>query len=192
MEWLMKKVKIKTRLVILTGGLVFIVSCLLPGMIPLSSLDLPAMEKNVDMLIETLNGEDWVSLYELALEHYPASELAHPFRHTYTVAVDNELPVYFNVGRCTTSEEILQQNYEHINVSMYINDNELGTDVVHPISYKLTNGFVCNDYGVLLSDWPAGIYVLKSVVTLNEAINDGIVDYEPGDYITEFTVTVEE
>lgn len=60
------------------------------------------------------------------------------------------------------------------------------------ISYTLSDGKTCLDFGILFSDWPAGTYRLKAEVVFTEPINDGFGDYEAGDYIYEYTVTVAE
>jgi len=41
-----------------------------------------------------------------------------------------------------------------------------------------------------MSEWPAGEYRLKAVATFDEKINDGFSDYDPGDYIYEYAVSV--
>jgi hypothetical protein len=180
-------------------GLIFVsmllmVSCLLPGMIPLTpipTVPMPVMEKNADTHLERLKGTDWAYLQALAEEKYTEANFAKPGTLTFTVKITNDTPTYFNYGWCTTSEEILKQNFEHIMVRLYFNDDELGTDVVHPVSYTRTDGLVCLDIGVLMSDWPAGNYKLESAVTFDEKINDGLDDYEAGDYIHQYNVTVE-
>lgn len=63
---------------------------------------------------------------------------------------------------------------------------------MHSLSFTLSDGKVCNDFGALLSDWPAGTYQLKAAATFDERINDGFADYDPGDYVMEFSVTVNE
>ena len=180
-------------------GLIFlsmflIVSCLLPGMIPLTpipTVPMPVMEKDADAHLEKLKGTDWVYLHALAEEKYTEADFAKPGTLTFTVKITNDKPTYFDYGWCTTTKEILKQNFEHITVSLYFNEQELGTDVVHPVSYTRTDGLVCLDIGVLMSDWPAGNYKLESAVTFDEKINDGLDDYEAGDYIHQYNVTVE-
>jgi hypothetical protein len=60
---------------------------------------------------------------------------------------------------------------------------------VHPVTYQLNDMF-CLDFVALLSDWPNGEYQLKAVATFDEKINDGAADFEAGDYIYEYNVTV--
>jgi hypothetical protein len=72
---------------------------------------------------------------------------------------------------------------------LYFNGDALPGDVVHPITYQLSD-MVCLDFVALLSDWPNGEYELRAVATFDEQINDGIADFEAGDYIYEYNVTV--
>jgi hypothetical protein len=159
-------------------------------MIPLPAEGLPKAETNTETVIETLNGDDWVPLRSLSPEEYSMDQVNQPGVLKFTATVTNEVPVYFNYGWCTTSEEVLQQNLEHIKVALFINDKQLTGDSIHVLSYSLSNGLVCSDVGTLLSEWQAGTYQLKTVATFNEAINDGMDDYKAGDYISEYIITV--
>jgi hypothetical protein len=64
--------------------------------------------------------------------------------------------------------------------------------VVHSVTYTRPDGFVCLDFGVMMHDWAPGEYQLAAVVTFKEKINDGAADFEAGDYIYEYNVTVQE
>lgn len=190
----MKAKEYMLRIVVIIGSALLLMSCLLPGMIPLTpvpTVPAPGMETNAETLIETLKGQDWVYLQSLAKEKYTEEDFAKPGILTFTVNITDDKPTYFNYGWCTTTEEILQQNFEHIKVTLYFNDKELGNDVVHPVSLKRADGLVCVDFGVMMSDWPNGTYKLEAVSTFDEKINDGLADYEAGDYISIYNVTVE-
>ena len=168
-------------------------SCLLPGMIPLENeptIPMPTMEKDGNALIEALKARDLVYLQALSKEQYTEAEFARPGMLTFTATVTNDKPTYFNYGWCTTTEEILQQNFEHIKIRLYFNGEELGKDVVHPITFTRSDGFVCIDFGVLISDWSPGEYQLETVATFEEKINDVAADFEAGDYVYQYNVTV--
>lgn len=183
-----------SKLVILLSGLLLI-SCLLPGMIPLNqepAAPMPVMEKDADKVIEVLNSGNYVRLEMFAEERYTEENVTKPGTLTLTVKLPNDQPVYFSYGWCTTTEEILRQNFEHINVKLSINDDELASDVVHPITYTRPDGLPCLDHGVLATEWPAGQYQVETAATFDEKINDGLADYEAGDYVFQYNVTVEE
>lgn len=169
-----------------------LLACQLPGMIPLSVASQPDMETDAESVIETLNGRDWVALQGLVEEQYSEDEYSKPGTLTYTAEVTNEVPVYFSYGWCTVDEATLQQNFEHITVSLSFDGSELGDSVVHPITFVEPGGLVCVDFGVLLSNWQPGEYELKAVATFDEVINDGLADYNAGDYVFVYNVTVSE
>src|SRR6188474_1973249 len=150
---------------ILSGLL--LISCLLPGMIPLDqkpAAPMPTMEKDADKVIEALNGKNYVRLEGLAQEQY-TEDLATPGTRTFTVKIIDEKPTYFGYGWCTTTEEILKQNVEHMKVKLYFNEDVLASDVVHPLSITRSDGLACVDFGVLMSEWTNGEYKLKAVAT---------------------------
>jgi len=183
-----------SKLMTIVISALLLMSCLLPGMIPLTPIPkapLPTMEKNADKVIEVLQGENWDRLDSLAQEQYTEEDFARPGTLTFTVNIIDDKPTYFNYGWCTVDEETLRQNFEHIDVRLYFNDDELGNDVVHNLSYTSANSLLCLDFGVLISEWPTGEYKLEAVATFNEKINDGLADYEAGDYIFVYNVTVE-
>lgn len=189
----MKARKYVSKPVVIVVSALLIMSCLLPGMIPLTPIPetpMPVMEKNADKIIEVLNGQDWHYLDALAQEQYKEEDLAQPGAFTFTVNITDNKPTYFNYGWCTTTEEILKQNFEHINVKLYFNGDELGSDVVHVITFTRADGLLCGSFGTLLSEWPTGEYKLEAVATFNEKINDGLADYDAGDYVFEYNVTV--
>ena len=185
-----------SKIIMIVLSMLFTMSCLLPGMIPLTpvpTVPAPVMETNSETLIETLQGQDWVYLQSLAQEEYTSEELDRktPGTLTFTIRVTDDTPTYFNYGWCTTTKEILQQNFEHIQVKLYFNEEQLGNDVVHPVQFTRPDGLVCVDFGVMMSEWPNGTYTLEAVSTFQETINDGIADYAAGDYIFVYNVTVE-
>ena len=182
--------KSRFGLIVLVICMPFMLACLyLQNMIQVPE---PKMEDNTDKVLEVLKGKDWVSLQSLAAETYTEEEYAKPGTLTFTAKVTNDKPVYFNYGWCAKDEPILRQNFEHITVQIYFNDGKLGSDVVHPISYTLTDGQHCLDFGILLSEWPAGEYHMKAAVNFDAKINDGFSDFDPGDYIYEYTIRVDE
>src|SRR5512133_378976 len=180
------------KLVMILSALLMM-ACLLPGMVPLKSQPkgpVPYMEKDANAVIKVLSGKDWHYLQALAKEQYADTDYAKPGTLTYTVNITDDQPVYFNYGWCAKDDGILQQNMQHIHVKLYFNGDELGKDVVQELSYTSADNMSCADFGVLTSEWTDGEYKLKAVATFDQKLNDGIGDYDPGDYIFEYNVTV--
>lgn len=178
---------------ILSGLLLMLMSCLLPGMIPLNgepAAAMPTMEKNADNVIKVLTSNNYVRLEALAKEQYTEQDFAKPGTLTFTVNITDDQPTYFSYGWCAVDDTTLQNNFQHIDVSLYFNEKKLGSDVVHTLSFTSANNLHCADFGVLISDWPNGEYKLKAVATFNDKINDGMADYAAGDYVFEYNVTV--
>ena len=182
---------LKTVVIVVSGLL--LTSCLLPGMIPLNpeptataepagtaepeaspvpAGSMPMMETDSNVVLESLQAQEGVHLAALAKERYGDADTTQPGTLTYTVNITDDRPTYFNYGWCTTTEEILQQNFEHIKIALYFNGEPLRSDVVHPITYQLNDMF-CLDFMALLSNWPNGEYQLIAVATFDEKINDG-------------------
>ena len=170
-----------------------LMSCLLPGMIPLNgepAVATPTMEKNADNVIKVLTSNNYVRLETLAKEQYTEQDFAKPGNLTFTVNITDDKPTYFSYGWCAVDDATLQNNFQHIDVSLYFNEKKLGSDVVHTLSFTSASNLHCADFGVLMSDWPNGEYKLKAVATFNDKINDGMADYAAGDYVFEYNVTV--
>lgn len=170
-----------------------LISCLLPGMIPLnggSASPMPTMEKDGNKVIEALTNNNYVRLEALAKEQYTVDDFAKPGTLTFTVNLTDDKPTYFSYGWCAVDDATLQNNIQHIDVSLYFNEKKLGSDVVHTLTFTSANNLHCADFGVLMSDWPSGEYKLKAVATFNDKINDGMADYAAGDYVFEYNVTV--
>lgn len=170
-------------------------SCLLPGMIPLNAEPegpMPYMEKDPDKVIEMLSGGQVLPLEALAPERYSEEDVSKPGRLTYTVTIADDVPTVLLYGWCAVDEQTLQQNFEHIVVKVYFNDQELGNDVVHAFTNaSANNNMPCQTYTVLMSEWPEGTYTLEAVATFDEEINDGMADYAAGDYAFVYNVTVQ-
>jgi len=182
-----------SKLVMIISGLL-LMACLLPGMIPLNQKPaglMPTMEKSADEVIKVLTSNNYVRFEALAKEQYTEQDFAKPGTLTFTVNITDDKPTYFSYGWCAIDDVTLQNNFQHISVSLYFNGDKLGKDVVHTLSFTSANNLHCADFGVLMSEWPNGEYKLKAVATFNDKINDGMADYAAGDYVFEYNVTVE-
>lgn len=181
--------------VVLLLSTMLLSSCLLPGMIPMDEepeAPQPVMEESTERVIEVLSGDDWRPLQALAEEQYTEEDYARPGTLTYTLEVSDDLPKYFSYGWCAVDEATLVENFEHMTIQLSINGEPLPEEVIHNLSFTSPTNLVCVDFGVLINEWPAGEYRLEAVATFEEPINDGLADFEAGDYIFIYNVTVRE
>jgi hypothetical protein len=77
-------------------------------------------------------------------------------------------------------------------VGLAINGQGLEEDVVHNLRFPSPNDMLCVDFGVLITEWTEGDYTLQAVATFDEKINDGVADFDPGDYVFIYNVAVSE
>ena len=199
-------------LLVLSG--IFLTSCLLPGTIPMNGGatapaestepatsaatsapegSMPTMETNADVVLQSLQAREGVYLAALAAEQYSDAEADKPGTLTYTVEITDDKPTYLNYGWCTTTEEILLQNFEHIKLGFYFNGRPLDREVVHTFQSQSqinNTDMVCLNFVTMMSNWPGGEHQLTAVVTFDAQINDGLADFDAGDYIYEYNVTV--
>lgn len=131
-------------------------------------------------------GAPW--LEELAEESYDETSQAGE-TYLYTVALESSRDVLWVYGWCTTSQEILEQNWEHIALVFTLN----GEDV--PFSQFATldtdiEGQVCRLYFALVTDWPRGEHELLTEVTFGTELNDGQDTFPEGTHYYKYVVTV--
>jgi hypothetical protein len=125
-----------------------------------------------------------------AREQYAASDFSKPGTLTYTVQLNQPgETVMWLYAWCTTTQEILEQNFENIELTFTLDGEEV------PLSDLATrdlenNGQQCRLYYTALSDWPAGEHHLSTSATFTDSINDGTTDYEAGEYVLEYSVYV--
>ena len=108
------------KFVMIISGLLLL-SCLLPGMIPLNrepAGPMPTMEKNADNVIKVLTSNNYVRLEALAKEQYTEQDFAKPGTLTFTVNITDDQPTYFSYGWCAVDDATLQNNFQHIEVSL--------------------------------------------------------------------------
>jgi hypothetical protein len=131
-------------------------------------------------------GAPW--LEELAKESYDQTSQAGE-TYLYTVAMESSQDVLWVYGWCATSQEILEQNWEHIALVFTLN----GEDV--PFSQFATletdiGGQACRLYYAVVTDWPPGEHELLTEVTFDQELNDGQDTFPAGTHYYKYVVTV--
>jgi hypothetical protein len=131
------------------------------------------------------------ALMARAAEDYGSEPGSIPGKtYSYTVTLDSSEPLLWFTGWCTSTQDILEDNWKHIHLLFLLNGAEVPAETLYMNEMSTSEGWACRDYSVLVDDWPAGTHVLTIVETFDQVINDGGSDFPAGVHTYEYTVTV--
>lgn len=126
-------------------------------------------------------------LEEAAREEYQSADYANPGVLTFTVPLIKDESFVWMYAWCTTSTEVLNQNFQNIKLKFMMDGEEVPLDQL--VNEDLASGGQqCRLYYTALSNWPAGEHHLSITATFTESINDGTSDYEAGEYVLKYDV----
>lgn len=128
-------------------------------------------------------------LEDLARENYQSSDYSKPGTLTFTVPLLKDESLVWMYAWCTTTTDILNQNFQNIKLKFMLDGVEVPLDSLANEDLE-NNGQQCRLYYTALSDWPAGEHHLSITATFARSINDGTSDYVAGDYVMEYDVFV--
>ena len=126
-------------------------------------------------------------LEDEAREQYSADEVSVPGVLTYTVPLAKSETLIWAYYWCTTTTEILEQNFSQIDVTFTLNGEEVPLEQF-AVTELPSNGNQCRIIYTALSEWEPGEHHLTTAVTFKSKINDGMGDYPAGEYVSEITV----
>ena len=128
-------------------------------------------------------------LEDKAREQYAPEEVSVPGVFTYTVPLAKSETLVWGYFWCTTTTEILDQNFSQIDLSFELNGEAVPLDKF--VTADLPSGDTqCRVIYTALSDWKPGEHHLTTAATFKTPINDGMGDYPAGDYVSEYSVFV--
>jgi hypothetical protein len=134
---------------------------------------------------KVLEEQDIESLPSKAVERYSQEELDRVTVEggtlTYTINLAQSEPIAWSMGWCSTTEEILAQNFDHLRYTFTLNGQDIPVDQFVEYEYYSENvqGY-CRVYRTVLTDWAPGEHTIQTVTTMDQAINDGWDDYAAG------------
>lgn len=128
-------------------------------------------------------------LEDKAREKYSADEVSVPGTFTYTIPLAKSETLIWGYYWCTTTTDILKQNFSQINIKFTLDGKDVPMDQF-AVDELPSGGNQCRIVYTALSDWPAGEHHLTTAVTFKSSINDGMSDYPAGDYISEYGVYI--
>lgn len=109
--------------------------------------------------------------------------------YIYDVQLFDSMPLVWAYGWCTTTQEILEENFAHIQLEFMVNGTPVPSDNFAVMDYQRTDGSPCREYAVLVKEWAPGQHQLESHVTFKQAIHDGWDLYPGGTHIYKYIVT---
>jgi hypothetical protein len=146
----------------------------------------PRIGSVVESELALAAGVPWLT--ELAEEEYDVTSQAGE-TYTYTVTLSQSRDVIWIYGWCTTTEELLEQNWENITLGFSVNDQDVSLNSFAMLESSLEDQ-ECRLYYALVTDWPQGEHVLITEVTFETELDDGTDIYPIGTHWYKTIVTV--
>jgi len=128
-------------------------------------------------------------LEDLAREKHDPAAFAKPGVVEYFVPLAGDKPVIWVYTWCASNPETLLTNFGNIELKFELDEKEISVDSF-AVYETDANGKRCRLVYTSLSEWTAGEHHLVTVATFKTKINDGLADYEPGDYVLDYMVYV--
>jgi C-terminal processing protease CtpA/Prc len=148
----------------------------------------PLADSEFSMLGELSGGTPFLD--DLVREEYTDEELMVPGTRTYTVVMSESTTAIGGYFWCTTTDEILEDNWAKIEVTVELDGVEIPAEQLNEEKLASQSG-PCYTLGVLLSEWPVGEHTFVVNTVFTAGLNDGFADYPAGTYRSEFTIYVE-
>ena len=133
--------------------------------------------------------EERVPAFEaLAAEQYSDTDLTQVgATFQFTVNLAQEQPLLWVYGWCTTTPQLLEQNFSVIQLEFTL-DGQPVDEGLFDVLESTAGTLPCRYYGLVLYDWPSGQTQLNTRVIYTEALYDGFGDYPAGEQNFAYTV----
>ena len=182
----------------LTGVYIYLkqsgmLASLLPGIVPSPV----ATEVAVTEVPPVISGPLVVEPFDPMSNNYPTlqestpnwSDMTSPGSKTWPVTIARNHPVMLFLGWCTTTPELLDQNYQHITFKLIVDGQPVDVHGLYTWSNQESDR-VCRTFVGLIRQWTGSEHTIVTTMSLDKTVNDGWDNYPAGDYIETFNVTV--
>jgi C-terminal processing protease CtpA/Prc len=128
-------------------------------------------------------------LDDLAIGSDPG-ELYAPGTSTYTISLAPSQDAIWATGWCAAPDQF-DENWENIEILMSLDGEEIPLEQFVDFVFEAEDQ-ECLYYYTVLSDWPAGEHLVRSIMDFKVDLDDGIADapYPAGERIFEYVVVV--
>ena len=114
-----------------------------------------------------------------------------PGHYVYHAISDPDIPIIVNMGWCTTTQEILDDNWSKMQYALSIDGVSIDLDTQMAFwSWTLPDSGPCYSYDGYTTGWSVGEHHIIWTHTITQALNDGWMDYEAGNYVMETILTI--
>ena len=181
--------------VAVVGGLFFIRS---RGAAPNLPQGLPFFSTpNPNSTPQSANGPLVVESFDPTNSTFPAlpdlipgwKGLTQPGIQNWKVTVPSKQGVVILLGWCTSTTQILDQNYQSIKWGLTVDGKSVDVSKLFPLDQQIPNE-VCRSYSGIIRQWPGRLHTITTTMSVAQKINDGFSDYPAGDYTDVYNVTV--
>ena len=157
---------------------------------PLEKADMPpSFASAADAKTAMENGGDYLESYAVDFPDIP--DINQPGDiYTYNVSLPSSIPLIWSYGWCTTTSEILDDNFKHIQIDFVVDDTSVKAENIAITDSSRDDGSPCRDYVVLVDQWTPGQHQLQTRVNFTQDINDGWNLYPGGVHTYEYIVSV--
>lgn len=209
LETIQPKKSNKTLWIIIVVAAVILLCCILAaalsglfyylkqnGMLPASlSADVPTptVTKAPAVVSEALTIEpanpsssSYPTLEQLVPDWRPTTT---PSSRSWSISVSPDEPALVFLGWCTTTAEILDQNYQHITYKLSVDGQPVDVKSLYLLNSQDADQ-VCRTYVGLIRHWTGTQHTIVTTTTFSQKINDGWDDYPAGDYTDTYNITV--
>jgi hypothetical protein len=133
-------------------------------------------------------------LEALAAEQYTSSDLAQMNKtFPFTIDLPGDQAVLWEYGWCATTTAILGDNLKHITSQFFMNSQPVAVSQFYAFDSQSTDAsgqaVQCHSNAVVVTHWPQGQTQLKTIVTFDAQVNDGMSTYQPGSQTFDYNVT---
>jgi hypothetical protein len=136
-----------------------------------------------------IRGSGAPSLDGKAYESQPPTDVFKPGTEKVFVSLKPSDRVVWTYDWCAADARTLKSNLEAMKVQFILNGSQISSLFLAQLDYE-TKDMSCHSFFTALHDWPKGVHHLTIKTVFTKTINDGGDDYEPGEYFTNYTITV--
>jgi hypothetical protein len=111
--------------------------------------------------------------------------------YVFPVPLNEPKPLLWSYGWCTTTSQILDDNFKSIKIEFVLNETVVPLSNFTVVEYAREDGSPCREFVGLVKTWTPGTHQLESRVTFTQAIHDGWNLYPAGTHVFKYFVTVQ-